>query len=328
MTKMKVIKLLFWVCIALFIISCEEETADTPRAEITINKTQFEINEAMVINFNGVAEQVVIYPGDDMQDYELRAQSNTGLPVNKGLFTYAYSVPGVYKVVCVASTYTEKATELKYDTCSVTVTVIDDETQISRISCPRILYDEVFALEKENDNWLMALPRRVKFGTSTPAINIAAQRLRFHIPSDSTNVYVNGNAYSSTQNYNLSAPLDILVKSDFGTERPYKLYTINYAEFATFKLLGVDGVFVRNEFDYSTFVLEVTLPSGTDVSNVVPEFTTTAPTEKAYIGNVEQTSGVSSVNFAQDVTYRLVSTSPDNPNMQAESAVNVKIKYQ
>ncbi|MDR2928810.1 MAG: DUF5017 domain-containing protein [Cytophagaceae bacterium] len=325
---MKLIKLLQATGIALFVISCEKEVAETPVASITINKTEFTINETMEINFTGVADQVTVFPGDNMQNYDLREQSNTGLVVNKKLFTYAYAVPGVFKVVCVASTHTENAAELKYDTCSVTVTVTDDVTEINRISCPQVRYDEVFAEKMADDNWLMILPRRIKLGTSTPAINIARQRLRFYIPSDSTKVSIDGKSYSNTQNYDLSVPLDILVKSNAGTERPYKLYTVNYAEFASFKLLGATGTLVRNEYDYSTFVMEVTLPTGTDVSNAVPEFTTTAPTEKVYIGDKEQTSGTSAVDFTKDVIYRLVSTSADNPAMQAESTVSVKIRHQ
>ena len=86
-----------------------------------------------------------------MHDYELREQSNTGFVVNKNLFTYSYATPGTYKVVCVASTYTDGATDLKRDTCSYTVTVIDDQTEIENISCPQIVYDEVFAERRVAD---------------------------------------------------------------------------------------------------------------------------------------------------------------------------------
>jgi hypothetical protein len=309
-------------------IACEEETAPVPQAVMTVNKNQFTINESMIIQFTGIAEQAVIYTGDDMHNYDLREQSNTGFVVNKNLFTYSYQEPGTYKIVCVASTYTDGAADLKRDTCSFTVTVIDDQTEIDRLSCPQIIYDEVFAERHANDEWLMILPRRIKYNNSTPAISLS-QRVRFYIQSDSTKIYVNGNEYSSTNKYDLSAPADILVKSDFGTERPYKLYTINYPEFNSFKLLGSEfiGKLERNEYDYSTFVLQVTLPQGTDVTNLVPEFTTMSPTEKVYIGDKEQTSASSAVDFTQDVTYRLVSTLSGKPEMQAISTVNVKINY-
>lgn len=319
------IKLLLGMCLFLFMVSCEEETARPPRAEININKLQLMINESMVVNFTGTADQAVVYTGDDMHDYNLRDQSNTGFVMNKDLFTYAYSVPGVYKVVCVASTYTDLATDLKQDTCSYIVTVVDDETEIERLSCPQVLYDEVFAKRMENDEWLMTLPRKVKYSTSTPSISLS-QRLRFYIPSDSAKVSLNGKEYSAVAKYDLASPIDIEVKSNYGTVRPYKLYTLYYPEFNGFSLTGVKGVLSRSEFDYNMFEMNVTLPVGTDIRTLVPEFTMYSATDKVYIGDVEQISGVSMVDFSNGVTYRLVSFVPDNPVMQAVSFIKVSIK--
>lgn len=321
------IKILLGVCLSLLITSCEDDAAVDPQAAMTINKNQLMINESMVINFTGVADQVVVYTGDDMHDYELREQSNTGFVVNKNLFTYSYASPGTYKVVCIASTYTDGAIDLKRDTCSYTVTVIDDQTEIEKISCPQIIYDEVFAEKLLNDEWLMRLPRKIKYNNQTATISLS-QRLRFYIRSSLTEVFINDKEFSSTAKYDLSAPIDVLVKSDFGTTRLYKLYTINYPEFKTFTLSGVTGTLIRNEFDYSAFVLEVVLPKGTDVSNLIPEFTTYSPDEKVYIENVEQISETSAVDFTQNINYRLVSTLSGHPDMQAVSNVNVKITYQ
>ncbi len=323
------INILLVVCTYLFIISCEDDKAPTPLASITIDKLQLDINESMVIRFNGVADQAVVYTGDDMHKYELRDQSNTGFVVNKDLFTYAYTVPGTYKVVCVASSYTDRATDLKRDTCSYTVTVIDDETEIQKLSCAQVLYDEIFAEKLGNDEWLMLLPHKVKYNTATPSITLS-QKLSIVINSDSTKTFINDKEFSNkaTTKYDLSKPLDIVVKSHFGTVRPYKLYTLYYPEFNTFKLLGTNGTLVRTEFDYSSFEMQITLPVGTDISNLIPEFTTLSATDKVYIGDAEQTSGSTPVDFTQEVTYRLVSTLPENPAMQSEATVVVKIKYQ
>lgn len=323
-----IIKISLGLCLLLCMISCDDEDVRTPFAAITIDKFNLMINESMTIDFIGVADQAVIYTGDEDHVYELREEGSTGFVVNKDLFTYAYSTPGTYKVVCIASTYGELGDKLTRDTCSYTIRVIDDVTEIERISCPQILYDEVFATPMGNDEWLMRLPRRVKYNTSSAAISITQQRLSFDIPSDSTKVFINDVAYGSTIRYNLSTPLDISVRSDYGTVRPYTLYTLYYPEFETFKLLGVTGVLTRTEFDYSAFEIAVTLPVGTDVSSLVPEYTLYSATDKVYIGSVEQTSGSSAVDFTNSVTYRLVSTVNEKPNLQAESTVIVKITYQ
>jgi len=330
---MKAIKILvLCTCVTLLFFSCEDDSATTPKAEITVSGTQFSINESMTIYFTGIADQVSIYTGDDSHDYELRSgtsnsESNTGFVVNKDLFTYSYSTPGVYKVVCVASTYTDKAIDLKQDTCSFWVTVIDDKTEIQNLSCSQVLYDEVFADKLENDEWLMKLPRKVKYNTSTPSISLS-QKLSFYIESDSTKVFINDEEYSSSTKYDLSEPLDILVRSNYGTTRPYTLYTIYYSEFGTFNLSGVKGTFVRNAYDYSTFEMQITLPAGTDVSGLIPEFTTSSSTDKVYIGDIEQVSGVSEVDFSQTVTYTIVAAMDEYPNMQATSTVSVTISYE
>ncbi|MDR1881343.1 MAG: hypothetical protein LBR26_00985 [Prevotella sp.] len=323
----KTARIVVGICAFLLVYSCEE-TIKTPVLEASINKELLTINESMVIDFSGaIADNIVVYPGDDMQNYDLRDQSNTGLVVNKKLFTYSYRVPGVYKVTCLASTSGDRATNLEFATCSFTVNVIDDQTEIERISCPQIIRDEVFAEKYANDEWLMVLPRSVMYNNREQNVSLS-QRLRFSIQSDSTKVSVNGNDYSATTAYNLSSPVDILVKSNYGTERPYKLYTINYPRFNTFTLMGINGTAKLDEFNYNTYIINVTLPAGTNVSSLVPEFTTYLPSDKVYIGNTEQTSGASTVDFTKEVTYRIVSTLPDKPEMQAESTVVVKIGFQ
>lgn len=312
---------------ALSLLASCEEPLRMPQLEATLQKDHLTVNESMLIDFAGTtADYIVVYPGDDMQNYDLRDQSNTGLVVNKNRFTYSYQVPGTYTVVCLASTSGDKATDLQFTTRSFTVTVIDDQTEIDRISCPQIIRDEVFARPYAGDEWLMVLPRSVIYNNREQTVSLS-QRLRFYIPSDSTRVSVNGAPYSSTTAYNLATPTDLLVTSDFGTQRPYKLYTVQYPRFSAFKLLGVSGTVTLDEFNYATSTVNLALPAGTDVSHLAPEFTTYGALDQVYIGNVEQVSGVSPVDFTQSITYRLVATVPGKPDMQAESTVVVKITF-
>lgn len=322
-----IIRLSALLLLAPFIAACDDDEAATPHAGMVVDKTELGINETMTINFEGVADQVAIYTGDESHNYELRSESNTGFVVNKGLFTYSYSAPGTYKVVCIASTYNDLAVDLRQDTCSVWVRVIDDETEIRQLSCPQILYDEVYADALNASDWVMRLPRKVKYRNATPTISLT-QRLRFYIDSDSTQVYVGGEPYGTTTRYDLSQTQDITVVSHFGTIRDYKLYTVQYPEFDEFRVNGVEGELDRSEFDYSAFTYTVTLPAGTDVSNVVPEFTLTGTNERAYIGDVEQTSGVSTVDLSQPVTYKLVGVSPDNAEATAESTITVNVNFE
>ena len=336
----KVIKIIAGICALLLVVSCKEETVATPKVAASINKTELAVNEVMKIDFGGsVADQIVVFPGNEKHDYELRNESNTGFVVNKGLFTYAYDAPGTYTVVCLASTSGDLAANLQFDTCSFVVRVRDDDTVIKTLSSPSVATDEVFAKKFAENIWVLALPRIVVPPPPQRPITInlnSDRKLRYQIQSGLTKVFVNGKDFTQEGKsaiggvQDLSAPLDIKVVSNAGTERNYILYTVYYPEFtaSSFKLEGATGTLVRTIYDYSTLEMSVNLPSGADVSNLIPTFTTRDANEKAYIGNVEQISGVSAVDFTNEVSYRLVSTVPENPEVQIESTVVVKINFQ
>lgn len=310
----------------LFIITaCQNDELKEPKSSIEISKTTLKINESLDIRFIGDAEQVVIFTGDSTHRYELRDHSNTGFVVNKNIFSYSYSIPGIYKIVCIASRYNDMATNVLRDTSSVVVNVVDDATNILRLSCPKIIYDEVFAEQYDND-WLVKLPRKLKYNAITPSISLL-QRLKFYMESDSTKIFINGVSYSSTTQYNLQNEQKIVVRSNFGTERAYTLYTLYYPELSNFSINGVSGTLIRNPFDYSQFEIEVTLPLNTDASAVAPSFTTTSPNEKVYIGTTEQISGTSIVNFSIPAVYNIEATVVNRPDLKINSIVKVTVLY-
>ena len=307
--------------------SCEDNEATQPYAAMSVEKHLFDINETMEIHFTGSAENVVIYTGDTDHNYELREQSNYGLVVNKGLFTYSYQQPGTYKVVCVVTNHADAGNSIKRDTCSFMVKVVDDVTEIDRLSAPQVIYDEVYARAVNETDWLLLLPRKIKYKTSNSTISLS-QKLKFYIGSDSTKVYIDDKEFSSNTKYNLANVLDITLKSHEGSVRPYKLYTVNYGEFKTFELLGVTGTITRTEYDYSYYEINMNVPSGNDLSNIAPRFTLFSENEKAYIDGVEQISGTTKVDFTRPVTYRFVAAHPERPDITAESTVVVTVTPQ
>lgn len=309
---------------SLMMVSCDDETATQPVSAISVDKNTVEVNESMTVHFIGDADNVVVYTGDTDHDYELRKESNTGLVVNKGVLTYSYTTPGIYKVVCVATNHADVGKSLLTDTCSVYVKVIDDITEIEKLSAPQVLYDEVFADQINDTDWLMALPRKIKYKTSAPSVSMQ-QKLKFYIPSVTTTVTINGEPFASNDKYDLSSPLDIVTHSNEGTSRSYRLYTLNYGEFKTFKLAGVTGKIDRTEYDYSYYEINMELPAGTDLTSLVPEFTLYADNEKPYIGDAPQTSGVTAVDFSAPVVYRFVTTDATNPAVSVESTCKVTV---
>lgn len=71
--------------IAAALTACSDEKATQPTASIAADSTTAEVNTSVTVHFTGEADNVVIFPGDESHDYELREESNTGLVVNKGL---------------------------------------------------------------------------------------------------------------------------------------------------------------------------------------------------------------------------------------------------
>ena len=305
--------------------ACEDVEVLQPHAAVSVEGDQYvyDINETMEVHFIGQAENVVIYTGDSTHNYELRDQSNYGLVVNKGLFTYSYQTPGNYKVVCVATNHGDAGSIIKTDTCSFMVRVVDDDTTIERLSAPRVIYDEVFADALNDTDWLLSLPRKILYNGADRNLSLN-QRLKFYINSSSTSVFIDGEAFSETANYDLEQVLDITVRSYEGTERPYRLYTLNYGEFETFEMLGVAATLTRSEFDYSTIEINLEVPAGSDLSAVAPTFTLYENT-KVYVGDAEQVSGTTTHDFTQPVTYRFVASHPDNPDITIESTCVVTV---
>lgn len=305
-------------------VACEDDTATQPTAAIYVDNATVDVNESVTIHFSGSADNVVVYTGDEEHDYELRDQSNYGLVVNKGFMTYSYSTPGVYKVVCVATNHEDVGRSLLSDTCSVYIKVIDDITEIEKLSAPQMLYDEVFATQVNDVDWLLPLPRKIRYKTSNPSVSLS-QKLKFYIPSLTTEVYIDGEVFDSNKRYNLADCHEIQTRSHEGSVRNYKLHTLNYGEFKTFSLAGVSGTIDRTEYDYSYYEINLELPAGTDVTALVPEFTLYAENEVPYIGDRLQQSGVTTVDFTNPVTYRFVVTDADNPDVKLESTCVVTV---
>ncbi len=305
-------------------ISCsdENEEARTPQAVVTVNRTDLDINESMEIRFQGVADQVVVYTGDESHDYSLRNESNTGFVMNKGLFTYSYSVPGTFKVVVLATTYdTYMGNGLRTDTTSFYVTVKDDVTELGQVYSsitPNIYYA---SLVNESD-WVMCLPTKQVYKNREVALNAKRQRLSFEIASEASEIYVDDVLYSSRDYYDLTQTHDIRVKSDFGSVRHYKLYTMIYPEFSKVTLDGVKGTLVRDAYNQDRQIYRFTLPAGT--TEPVIEYTLDGD-GTFFVGDDAVPSGTP-INLDNDL-FSIRRVNNENSDVSATSTVRFEITY-
>ena len=255
----------------LMLASCgtEVEPARTPVASIDINKTTLVINESMEIHFTGVADQVVIFTGDEgrkYQDYgkgEIKA--NTGVVVNKGFFTYSYAVPGVFHVVVVASTYdTYSGNGLKQAKYEFDVTVDDDINTIDKIFFQSQAHNVFYANAVNDKDWVFCIPTCEVYNNKDVKTNISRRSLSFEIASDSAKVYIDGEVYASRNTYNLDQNHDLKVVSYKGSTREYKLWTLRYPEFTTIAVGEAEGTLKRDAFNQDLLTYTFTGVSGKD----------------------------------------------------------------
>lgn len=324
-------KTIYTIAMALMVLltaaSCadDNEKARTPVASATISSQKLAINQTMKIDFTGVADQVVVYTGDKDHNYGLRESGNTGYVVNKGEFTYSYSQPGTFHVVCIASTYdTYMAGGLRQDSTSFDVTVIDDETEITSISS-YINPNTYFAEALDDANWVLCLPSKQVYNNKEVSLNAKRQRLTFEIGSTATQIYIDETLYNSRTYYDLTKEHDIKVISNYGTVRNYSLFTLIYPELKTVSANGIVGKLKRDAFYQDKLTYEFTLNNDINPKAVSLNFTLD-DNVKLYGDNVEITSGETIDLTDADKVYTLVRTSPDNPKVTATSKVYFNVK--
>ena len=309
-----------------FLASCtsDNEEARTPVASVQVNKNYLKVNETMEIVFTGVADQVVVFTGDNMHEYAKRTESNTGVPVSKGFLTYSYSVPGTFRVTVIASTYdTYLGDNQKIDICEFDVTVVDDNTTVESIYSVNTL-NTYIAQKVDEQDWVICLPAKQVNSASGKEVNFnpAKQRLTFSVGSDSTKVYINDAEYKTNAYYNLTQVNNIHVVANSGDTRDYRLIGLVYPEMTAPKAGDITLKQVRDAFnpDLLTYVY----PADADVTDVNLTYTVDDNVELLRDGSTIPEGF--NVNLTDAATYTLVRTSADNPLAKAVSRVQFKAK--
>lgn len=322
--KMKTIYAILLMCFLLTACSDENESARTPVASATISETELEINQSAQIDFTGVADQVVVWPGDEGHNYANRKAGDTGFAMNKAHFSYSYSVPGEFHVVVVATTYdTFMGGSLSSDTIAFDVMVKDDVTTIDKIYSsitPNVYYAEQ---SEDGNDWILCLPSKQVYNNREVALKAERQRLSFDIESDSSKIFVDNELWTPKTYYDLTKTHQIKVESDFGSVRDYTLYTLIYPEFSSVSLNGVDGVLVRDAFNQNALTYQFALPEGTDKRNVTL-LHNIKDGDKFYINGSWIQSGAT-IDLTQGGNYTLVTTSPENSRVKATSIITFEI---
>lgn len=122
MKKYKFNLIIYLAFIVTFCSCYKEEIFIEPDACFTASATTVNAKEAVIFEFCGDGEFIVLYGGDERHIYN-DPESKGKIVSNEKPTTYLYSDPGTYTAVCVATSYGDFGEEKKQDIQEIVITV-------------------------------------------------------------------------------------------------------------------------------------------------------------------------------------------------------------
>lgn len=305
-----------------------------PKASFSINEKEFfNVFESIKFQNTGSGQKFVVWPGDISHVYG--QTGNNGYACNEdGTFSYAYQEPGEYTAVWIASSIKANG-EIVSSVDSVKIKVVTLNGGLKSFSITRMLamseYGSGFFYTSEGEFvtenrivcpmpyvlWPKAIKRTlgVKFDLESNFARLywETETGDVELQSESTT-----KVFRFDQNDEL-VPQTLKTKMSSGYETVYEVTAMMIPEFTLFSINGVNAVKKRDLSAFNKFILEVTLPSGTDKTALIPQFVVmnndpylinsrNVITVKA--NNIEQTSESTVVDFSAPVEYVITYSVP------------------
>lgn len=319
-------KYLFYILLPLLAASCDDDDKVVmPDAEFTMSADEVSIYETVTYTYTGSpSTQVVIYTGDTGHNFDLKDDGNSGFVVNDGVATYAYKEPGTFDVVVVATNYDKYGGESMMNIARKTITVKDDDNELRTLSLKRDIYNKELPAHIEGNDILLAVPEKVRISNRDIAVSLKAQRLEVATMSANASVLVEDAPFVATSKYNLTVPLKLSVVAASGDKRDYMIHAVTLPSFSAFAVGTAKGTIAFSDYDFDKTTVTVTVPAGTDLTSVTPEFTAAAA-KRIRVNGVDQVSGSTAVDFSEPVVYELTNWEDGNEAMACTSYVTVTV---
>jgi hypothetical protein len=245
-----------------------------PKAEIVLEKTNFDVLEPVYVQNTGSGETFTFWPGDEGQDYsQVDVSRNEGLPPNRGNdFEYSYLRSGTYTLTVIASSYNEETGKYTQDISTVQITINPGN---NGNNFTRFAIDNAFAgyspegiIEDTHISIPIAFVNRVWAPNTSDSAYAGLINRRpplFSVNSSSAKVYSEEGTLligKDLENYALNlidkATLDPIVRKftvvQDGISKEYSVAAIFYPEISNLSVLGTsalqyseDGVSSANE---------------------------------------------------------------------------------
>ncbi len=352
---------IFILGLAFIISSCTSESfiADlyvTPVAKFEINKSEYDVNESVEFSNKGNAQRYVVYTGDSLHRYNV--SGNTGFSTSSaGTFSYAYSEPGEFTAVWVATSVTDKGEVVKA-VDSVKINVVAKNGGLEKL----VVFNTYKMTDYSSAVFFSSLGQFVSadtlvcpfifdaWRTSTVVNSVKApQLLNFELASTLSKFYwVENDVEREIKSANTASRIvrfvqdgklavqKFVVKTASGFNSTYYVAPLMIPKMTKFSVGGVNGVVTRDLAYYNRYNVSITLPSGTNLSAIVPSFeimnndpNLVGNNIEVTINDVAQASETTVVNAASKVivykvrAYLLGST---NRKLYQDSYITVNFK--
>lgn len=345
--------------VALILQACEENGYLTDvyikaEASFKTEKKQYDVFESVTFENTGSGQKFVIYTGDEGHIYGKAGDTGFATASN-GIFSYSYQEPGIYKAVWLASSINENG-DIEFSKDSTTIEVVAtngglDFLYIYRLCrMPNItgLYYEPYGEFVSEDTLMVPIIYEAWTGNYLQKklmvnFELSSQLSSFYWynPLTGEDKLLESGKTSTSKIINFVEDGAIKVQkfkvvTASGISANYYVAPVMIPQFTKFSINGVQGKITRNISYYERFEIEVSLPLGTDLSKVTPEFEVLNNDINLVGDNVEvsidgepQISGQTTVDFSSksvtyDIKYQLLDS--DNPTLIQNAKINVIIK--
>jgi hypothetical protein len=326
------------------------------------DKSFFEVFETVNFKSTGAGQNFVIFTGDKGHVYG--ESGATGYAATSdGLFSYSYQEPGEYKVTWVASSIKDDGTIVSKSSESTVVVKATngglDQFSISNFYNMAEYSNSAYeAAGKFVDGTTVVCPlifeswkkfsllSKLKKLTTTFRLASSLANLYWIDPTDNTEYeLVSGSTATRVVSFtDASGKLAVQkfkVVTASGNTTEYNMAALMIPEITSFSVNvgGTDykATITRETASYDKFDAVLSLPDGTDLTSLKPEFVvlennsslTDGTNYAVTVGGVNQTSGVTSVDFTSkqvnyNISMSLLGNSDPKYTLSAQLIVTIK----
>ena len=351
------------ICVLLFTACDPNNYLDSlyvaPTAQFDVPGTNFEVFESVVFTNKGAGQYFVVYPGDKGHVYG--ETGNTGFPTNSdGSFSYSYNEPGTYKVVWVASSINKEGNQ-EMQTASVTINIIAMNGGLDWLSIYNIYKLDEYSTggvnvfytsygEFVSPDTILCPILYASWRDATINTIKAKQLVNFELSSTTSKMFwvnngeekgivsmATGSRIVEFMKDNKLAIQNFRVRTASDIASDYYVAPVMMPQFTEFKINGVKGTITRSISYYEVFDIEVNLPTGTDLTQLTPDFIVMnndinlldGTNCRVSINGTEQISGTSSVDFSKGTVQYLIDYTmlgSNNKKLSQRGIMNITVK--